>query len=331
VRKLKNTVLDKWCTSQDTVKRYCHVCGVSISEKDIESCEGGRYLCPKHRGLGFPNTLLIDGQLFKTVFKTVEKILRRDNADELTIHVSGEGVQFRCMDPSHVSLTEIHLYPKAFKALNIDFPSPKPITINLDEPRKILKTIEKNDEIIIRFDEYSIQLSLLGKDYTNGDKTPQRCFSLKLLRNPAEDAPEPELKFQALINIKASALIRALKKIRKLANYQSTYFECNPNHFYIYAHDEYNNKISESFNKLELLQIKTENQVSGIYNSNYILTLIEGLKPYIHKTQIQYSHNMPILLTANLSNTKYAAEYNSYLGRIKVYLAPLISENEWND
>ena len=329
---MKNTVLDKWCIPQSNpVKRYCHICGIYISEKDTQSREGEQYFCPKHRGLGYPNVLLMDGRLFKTVFKTVEKILQRDNADELTIQVSKEGIHFRYMDPSHISLTEIQLYPKAFKALNINFPTPKTFTIDLNKLRKILRTAEKNDEAQIRFNEENIQLSLLRKNYTHDKNAQQMFFSLKLLENPTEDIPEPELNFQALISVKASALIQALKRIRKLANYQNTYFKCNPNHLQIYAHDENNNKISQSFSKFKLLKIQTETEVSSTYNSDYILTLIDGLKPYINETQIQYSKNTPILLIANLSSTKHTKDQNSYLGHIKAYLAPLIPENEWND
>jgi len=228
------------------------------------------------------------------------------------------------MDPSHVSLLEIHLYPKAFRALNIDFSSPKTLTVNLDELKKALKNTEKNDEVLIRLNEENIQLSLLEKDYTHSKNSQQRIFSLKLLKSPVEEVPEPELRFQALICIKASALIQALKKIRKLANYQNTYFKCNLNHFHIYAHDENNNKISESFNKFELLKIQTETEVSSIYNSDYILTPIDGLKSYIHKTLIRYSHNTPILLTANLSNSHQISDSQSCLGSLRFYLAHCI-------
>jgi len=266
----------------------------------------------------------MDDQLFKTVFKTIQKILKRDNTNELTIQVGRDGAQFRYMDPSHVSLTELQLYTKAFKTLNIDFHTPKTLTINADELEKILPKVEKQDEVLIRFDEDNIQLTLLEKNTHPNKNTQKRTFPLELLNIDVEDIPEPELKFQALIVIKASALIQALKKIRKLANSENTYFECTPHSFMIYAYDDENNKISENFKKTELPKIQTENKVRTIYDSDYILTIIEGLKQYIYNLQIQYSQNIPLLLIANLSNSRHAGNYLSYLGHVKFYLAPRI-------
>ncbi|MGQ9723261.1 MAG: hypothetical protein ACUVXA_18310, partial [Candidatus Jordarchaeum sp.] len=163
---MKNTVLDKWCSQQNKeVKHYCQVCGICIHEEEIQNSEAEQHFCTKHKELSLPNTLLMDDQLFKAVFKTIQKILKRDNTNELTFEVGREGARFRYMDPSHVSLTEIQLYTKAFKTLNIDFHTPKTLTINADELEKILPKVEEQDEVLIRFDEHNIQLSLLGKSY----------------------------------------------------------------------------------------------------------------------------------------------------------------------
>jgi len=296
------------------VKHYCHVCGTRINEKEIQNNEGKKYYCSRHRELSTPNVLLMDGQPFKTVFKTIERILRKDGISELTFQIGRDGLRFQYIDPAHTSLTELHLYTKAFRALNIDFPTPKTFTISVDELIKILRKVEKNVEVLIRFNENHIQLSLQEKNFSRN--TQKRAFSLKSLNTSREDVPEPELKFQALISIKASTLIRVLEKIKESAHYENTYFECNPNHFQIYASDDYNNKVSESFNKTQLLNIDTEKEVIGVYNSNHILTLIKGLEKYINTIQIHYSHNMLVLLTANLINS----------GHVKFYLAPCIQD-----
>jgi len=320
---MKNMILDKWCTQRnETVKHYCQICGAQITQKEKQAGEEEKYYCPKHIDLNTPNTLLIDGKLFKTITKTLTKMLKRDNTNQLTFQVARDGAQFRYMDPTHVSLTQIQLYKKAFKAINIDYPTPKTFTINMDELEEITAKIEEKDEVKIRLNTENIQITIL-KNTTQNKADTQNTFPLEVFENPVWETPEPQLKFQAEIQIKTNTLIQALKKIKKLANTENTIFQCTPNTLQIQAHDYKNNKISESFNKNTLLKMQAENEVSSIYSSNYIFTLIDGLKQYINKIRIQYSQNMPILVTANLSNTKYE-DYHSYLGHAKLYLAPRI-------
>ncbi|MBS7251985.1 MAG: hypothetical protein KIH08_15540 [Candidatus Freyarchaeota archaeon] len=312
-------ILDNWFTAQkEETKHYCQVCGTPLKTSETQNSE--TQLCPKHKDLSQPNTLLIDGKLFKATFKTLQRILKKHNTRQLTLQVSRDGLHIQYLDPSHVSLTKIHLYVKAFKALNIDYTQPKTLTINVDE-LKILQKIEEKDEILIHFGEENIQLSLLGKNYNHS--LSEKSFYLELLHNPLEEISEPQLKFQATIQIKASALIQALQKIKNQANSENTYFECAPNTFQIYAHDYNNNKLSENFNKTMLLKIQAENDVSSMYNSDYILTLFDGLKQYINNIQIHYSNNTPILITANLSKSKHE-NHHSYLGHVKYYQAPRV-------
>ncbi|MEM3564676.1 MAG: hypothetical protein QXR19_15705 [Candidatus Jordarchaeaceae archaeon] len=318
------TTLDNWLTTQkqeEPKHHYCQICSTPLKTDETKN-ETEQHLCPKHKALSQHNTLLIDGKLFKATFKTLQRILKKHNTNQLTLQISRDGLHIQYLDPSHVSLTKIQLYPKAFKAFNIDTHKPRIITINMDQLGKTLPKIEEKEEILIHFGEEKIQLSFLGKNHNHN--VSEKSLSLEPPHNPPEEVSEPQLKFQAAILIKASALIQALQKIKNQANSENTYFECTTNTFQIYAHDYNNNKISEKFNKTMLLKIQAENDVSSIYNSDFILTLFDGLKQYINNIQIKYSCNMPILVTANLSNTKHVGSYNNYQGYVRFYLSPRV-------
>lgn len=321
---MKNTILDKWCTQQnETIKHYCQICGTQITQKEKQAGEEEKYYCPKHIDLNTPNTLLIDGKLFKTITKTLTKMLKRDNTNQLTFQVARDGAQFRYMDPMHVSLTQIQLHKKAFKAINIDYPTPKTFTINMDKLEEIPAKIEEKDEVKIRLNTENIQITILKNTDKNKADT-QNSFLLETFDATVWEAPEPQLNFQAEIQIKTNTLIQALKKIKKQANIENTIFQCTPNTLQIQAHDHNNNKISENLNKTQLPKIQVEKEVNTIYNADYIITLIDALKQYTNIIQIQYAQNTPILLTANLSNTKYTEEHHNHLGHVKFYLAPRI-------
>lgn len=319
------TTLDNWLTTQkqeEPKHHYCQICSTPLKTDETKN-ETEQHLCPKHKALSQPNTLLIDGKLFKATFKTLQRILKKHNTNQLTLQISRDGLHIQYLDPSHVSLTKIHLYPKAFKAFNIDYSTPKTLTISLHELEKILEKIEEKDEVQIRLNTENIQISIL-RENTNYSKTAtQTHFLLETLDTTVEDTPEPKLTFQAEIQIKTNTLIQTLRKIKNQANCENTHFKCTPKTFQIQAYDYKNKEISESFNKNTLLRIQVENEVNSIYSSDYILILIDGLKQYINKIQIQYSQNMPILFTANLSNPKYE-DYHNYLGYVKLYLAPRI-------
>jgi len=117
----------------------------------------------------------------RTVVEAIKPIV-----DEAVFTATSEGITFRAMDASHVSLLDISWKRDGF----IEYECNEEVTfgVRIDELLKLLRRIEKDTQVEISIADGEMQLTA-----SEGKRT--RNYKLKLLDVSKSETPVPKLSF----------------------------------------------------------------------------------------------------------------------------------------
>jgi proliferating cell nuclear antigen len=134
--------------------------------------------------------------------------------DEAVFTANSEGITFRAMDASHVSLLDISWKRDGF----IEYECNEEVTfgVRIDELLKLLKRIEKDTQVEISIADGEMQITT-----SEGKRT--RNYKLKLLDASKSEAPVPKLSFNTKVIMSYDALVDALKDIDVITNVVEIY------------------------------------------------------------------------------------------------------------
>ena len=207
--------------------------------------------------------------------------------DEAVFTATSEGITFRAMDASHVSLLDISWKRDGFLEYECNEGGEITFGVRIDELLKLLRRIEKDTQVEISIADGEMQLTA-----SEGKRT--RNYKLKLLDASKSETPVPKLSFNTRVTMLYDALVNALKDIDVISSIVEIYTNESMIKFYgkgdagdaevVYWQDE--NTSIEMFN--EAKESKTA------YSLEYLLQMLNAIDA--DNIVLEYSSKMPLRL-----------------------------------
>jgi len=132
--------------------------------------------------------------------------------DEVSFIAKNDGIHYRTMDYSHISLLDIVIPKDAFQHYSCEGePADTVFTVKPDELLKVLKRIDK-DEIV--------EITVDGEDITIRSISVRKplTYKTKSLSNEYEETKLPNITYAVKVNIQHNALKEALEDLSLLTN-----------------------------------------------------------------------------------------------------------------
>ena len=199
------------------------------------------------------------------------------------------GMSLKAIDAGQIAMTILKIPRDAFESF-INEGSQK-IGINLPSLNSILKRAKNNDKLILELTENK-KLNII----LDGDN--KRIFSINLIDIVATDLPNPNIDFDAIINMNSSVLTDGVKDASLFANY--LIFSVKDNTLIISAKGpkgEINNKTSLDSTLIKDKEIKGE--CKAMFSIEYLQSLLKGTTGDTD-TKIFLKSNSPIKLKYNI-------------------------------
>jgi proliferating cell nuclear antigen len=207
--------------------------------------------------------------------------------DEAVFTATSEGITFRAMDASHVSLLDISWKRDGFLEYECNEGGEITFGVRIDELLKLLRRIEKDTQVEISIADGEMQLTA-----SEGKRT--RNYKLRLLDASKSETPVPKLSFNTKVTMLYDALVNALKDIDVISSIVEIYTNESMIKFYgkgdagdaevVYWQDENTN--IEMFN--EVKESKTA------YSLEYLLQMLNAVDA--DNVILEYSSKMPLRL-----------------------------------
>jgi hypothetical protein len=246
--------------------------------------------------------------LFKRIIKTLGKL---EGEGEITFKVTKDGLFYRQMDRSHVSL--IDLYLSSEDLLSRLDRAGREDSLELSSSSSSSSSIENSD---------SLNIMLKGRRTT-------KSFSLNLtMDSPKSDTPLPKLSFESSFQIQAKDLIEVLKDIETTNNHFTLKATNGRQQVVFFAKGDLGT-VKDELTHLEInTSVETEEQHQGqqiteketiaTYSIQYLSDFLNTLKP--ESIKVEFSTKMPLRLTVQ------PLKEGSSKSILQFYLAPRIDE-----
>jgi len=206
--------------------------------------------------------------------------------DEAVFTATSEGITFRAMDASHVSLLDISWKRDGFIEYECN-EGEVTFGVRIDELLKLLRRIDKEQQVEISISDGEMQITA-----SEGKRT--RNYKLRLLDASKSETPVPKLSFNTRVTMLYHTLVDALKDIDVISSIVEIYTNESMIKFYgkgdagdaevVYWQDENTN--IEMFN--EAKESKTA------YSLEYLLQMLNAVDA--DNVILEYSSKMPLRL-----------------------------------
>jgi proliferating cell nuclear antigen len=241
---------------------------------------------------------------WKAVTATIQTLV-----EEATFDISGEGITFRAMDPSHVALVDLFWPNGDFQKFECE--KAERFTVRMEDFAKLIRRAEAKD---------SIELSRAGPDslslkITNGYR---REFELHLIESAQGNTPLPKLNYNAKFTTLESAFDRILNDVSAISNHIT--IEASKDKI-VFTGKGDTGKAAVSLEKggpdVQELEVKEESKAT--YSIEYLLRITKAAGSASDSISFEYSSKMPLRMAFTLGDSTKG-------GRIHFYLAPRVSE-----
>jgi proliferating cell nuclear antigen len=143
---------------------------------------------------------------------TVLQATKVQKEDEASFIAKNDGIHYRTMDYSHISLLDIVMPKEAFQYYNCEGePADTAFMVKPDELLKVLKRIDKDEtvEITVNNEDITIRSLSVRKPLT---------YKTKSLSNEYEETKLPNITYAVKVNIQHNALKEALEDLSLLTD-----------------------------------------------------------------------------------------------------------------
>jgi proliferating cell nuclear antigen PCNA len=291
--------------------------GEGEGEEQEEQCES------INQGASFSLVWSSGIDLFKRIIKTLGKL---EGEGEITFKVTKDGLFYRQMDRSHVSLIDLYLSSEDFESFQCMREGK--FTIRSEDLLSRLDRAGRED--LLELSSSSSSSSIENSDSLNiilkGRRTT-KSFSLNLtMDSPKSDTPLPKLSFESSFQIQAKDLIEVLKDIETTNNHFTLKATNGRQQVVFFAkgdlgtvkdeltHLEINTSVEEQHQGQQI----TEKETIATYSIQYLSDFLNTLKP--ESIKVEFSTNMPLRLTVQ------PLKEGSSKSILQFYLAPRIDE-----
>jgi proliferating cell nuclear antigen len=226
--------------------------------------------------------------------------------EEATFDVSGDGISFRAMDPSHVALVDLFWPASGFE--KFDCSKADKFTVRVEDFAKLIRRAESKD---------SIEISREGAESLGLKIGNKREFELHLIESSQASTPLPKLNYNSKFTITEPAFDRVLNDISVVSNHIT--IESKKEKLTFSGKGD-TGKASVTLERAsqEIPELEVKDESKATYSIEYLLKITRAAGSASDMINFEYSSKMPLRLGFKLSEKDD--------GRIHFYLAPRVQE-----
>jgi len=227
--------------------------------------------------------------------------------EEATFDVTGEGLSFRAMDPSHIALVDLSWPNVAFEKFECS--KPFKFSIRVEDFVKLIGRTDTKDSVEISSDEEdALTLRLM-----NGYK---REFKIHLIETSPGAAPLPKLELDAKLSMSKSAFEKVLGDISVVAD-QVMMSSTKEGVSFSGRSDVGQATIQLEKNGADLLELDVKQEAKASYNIDYIVSFLKAVGSAADVVTCEYASKKP---------AKISTKLNEQGCKLEFFLAPRIAE-----
>jgi proliferating cell nuclear antigen len=241
---------------------------------------------------------------FKTDKATLLQIAKTTECmyDEATFTIDEEGLSYRMMDPSHVSLADIGIPNSCFETWSCI--EKQVFALNIEEFRKLVNSLDAKGSIKVEIQNEKILVT------QNGFQA-----SMKTIEPSTTDVPLPHIPYDSTMvfseneEISTMEFVRTIRKIATVSDYVT--IDCNDEKVILSGKGD-NGESQKTFSK-DQFELRNRNDSETTYSLEYLMPFLRTLSKD-SQIEIGFSTAKPLRIQTRVNN----------LGRIDIYLAPRV-------
>ncbi|ABM81459.1 proliferating cell nuclear antigen (pcna) [Hyperthermus butylicus] len=228
--------------------------------------------------------VFFDARIWRYIVSAISKVIE----EGVFVVDPEEGFLFRAMDPSHVIMLNMRFPRDSFEVFEVD--SKVELGVNFEDVAKVLRRASKEDKLEITSDGNTVSFAFIGKGY--------RKFTLPLLDITAEELPEPQLEFKAIVKVMSDVYRDAIKDVELIGDVIR----------FIASQDEFKVVSSSDIGEAEIIYTREsgsiiEMEVEDTQQASYTLEYfsdLSGAARVADTITIKFSSDMPALIEHEL-------------------------------
>jgi proliferating cell nuclear antigen len=274
---------------------------------------------PGHRQftMRFPSAYLFDN-----IIKIAKSVV-----EETNFEVSPNGLGFRTMDSSHVSLVNILIAPSSFEKFEADVVSK--FAVRTEDFVRLLAAAEKKEGLELRMDDQQQEDTLLFRLL---DSTRME-YELHLIESFSGETPLPRLEYDTTAVVTVRLLLKIIKKLKAIGGRPNSDISITiaaTKDEISFGGESEVGKGSSEFSKLdaEVLDLQCRQDSKSTYSADYLGAFLKASKGLGEVVILDFSTNRPLRVRYKIDDTGYSLhiqdEVRSY---VDYYLAPRVSDD----
>ena len=221
---------------------------------------------------------------------------------EATFTIDEEGLSYRMMDPSHVSMTDMGIPNTCFEKWSCI--EKQVFALNIEEFRRLVSSLDAKGSIKVVIQDEKILVSQNGFDAT-----------IKTIEPRTEDVPLPRIPYDSCLvfspeqQITAPEFAKTIRKISTVSDYVT--MECDDSKVVLSGKGD-NGNSKKTFTSEEF-ELRNRNDSETTYSLQYLMPILRTISKD-SQIEIGFSTTKPLRIQTRINN----------LGRIDFYLAPRV-------
>ena len=235
---------------------------------------------------------------WKAILSAIDEIV-----EEAMFICNTDGITFRGMDPTHVSLLDITFPKSSFEELES---STTFFGVRTSEFKNIFSSANDNDTVELQIeDEGNLRVLING--------TLSMTFTLRLLEKTETNTPVPRVKSNSKIDLSPATLTRIITNLEKVSEYVTIKS--------LSDRVEFSGKGDAGDAKIDLLKsnpdlegLKITEESTSIYSLEFMAKIIRSIGRASKSVNMQYSTKSPMHIEFELPS----------MTKVGYYLAPRV-------
>ena len=201
--------------------------------------------------------------------------------EEAACTFTKEGLRLRAMDPSHVTMIDLHIPVEAFDEYEVE--EGDTITFTLDDVVKVLRRATKHDALTLGWESGKLMITLSGR--------LERTFKIPMPSIEVAKLPEPKITFNVKARMLSKNLRDSIKDVEPVADIIT--LEAKENEFSIVGRSERGEaKVILTVESGALLDLEVKEDSKASYSVDYVSDTLP-VAQVADVVEVEFSTNMP--------------------------------------
>jgi proliferating cell nuclear antigen len=224
--------------------------------------------------------------------------------DEGLFSITPEGITLKAMDPSGISMVSFTMPSKAFSKFEIE--KAVSIGLNLDNLSKIMTRTRDDEALVMKDTDGKMSLEFVGEN-------SRRRYKLKLIDVKKGVEKEPNVEFDAKVEVDGEHLKNALKDATLISSYIS--FKASSGLFAINAKGD-SGELEElhDVDGGKIKKVDVTKDASAVFNLEFLESMVKST-PVGNSINLSLKSDQPLKLGYNIGDAN-----------VTYFLAPYVEE-----